>query len=169
MVSFSSKPTFHFPHLFFSFPVYTLVEALPVFLYIPHQIQPQLGFHFPNLILAWYNVSAVFLMGDLKLFAPLACFFFCVWGLSGAPVSSMQASCHLSLASCLSGWITLELGRGNTRLNAQTVLWKCRGWRRQERRKAERILLRQTVVMLETRVHMLTPAVTWCTTWRGLL
>lgn len=63
------------PPLSFSFPVNTFLEALPVFLYIPHQIQLQLGFRFPNLILVWYNVS-IFLLGDLKLIPPLACFFF---------------------------------------------------------------------------------------------
>lgn len=81
-------------------------ESLLVALHVPWQIQFQVGFVF-NPIPAYLDHVSIFLLGllHLSLLPTFLCFLLHVWVLSGAPCSSMQASCHLCLISCVLGWI----------------------------------------------------------------
>jgi len=62
-----------FPSL--PFVTYVLTEALLVF-DIPHRLQFQLGFGFPDLIPACLDNVSVFLTGYLSLLPPSLCFLF---------------------------------------------------------------------------------------------
>lgn len=80
----------------FPFAASVLVEAFLV----PFPIlQLLVGFGFPNLISVWLNSVFVFFLGPPTSVSTRCVL--CVWVLFGAPFSSIQASCHLCLSSCM--------------------------------------------------------------------
>lgn len=79
---------------------------------VPHQIQLQTGFVFPNSIPASLDSASVFFPGYLSLLSPSVCFLIMLQLFQELLVHP-QASQNFWLTLCLLGWTILGLGRGD--------------------------------------------------------
>ena len=77
------------------------VEVLHISLHVACKVQFQRGFGFLNPIPACLDSILCILTSHLTLLPPLSCFLFLFQVFSGAPCSSMQASVHRCLPSCM--------------------------------------------------------------------